>query len=489
MFKKLKELLIRGAYRLNLIKGIKSVTDKVDVSSEHYTTMQLWKDLYRGYCKDWHYVEYVTPAGPMNRTMSTLSMPKQVASKMATLIYNEKCEVNISDDAYDEYIKGVFAENKFNREFQTQLEYGFALGGLIAKGYIEDDKIKLSYVTADCFVPVTYDLQGRITEAVFINETQSADKKYTHLEWHLRTTTGYVIKNELYESQNREELGVKVPLSRLPQYADLSEEIGIDNISRPLFEYFKPNIANNFDMNSPLGISLYANALSTLRDLDTMYDSFKQEFKLGKKRIMVPTAAIKAVLDPETGVFKRYFDPKEEVYEAMDMGMDAEMFKDISMPLRVDEHISAINAQLKILAMQIGMSPGTFTFDASGLKTATEVVSENSETFRTKQSHETMVEAFIGGIVEIIGILSALTGKYMPPADYELTVQFDDSIAEDATAEATRQIMMVGAGLQSKVRAIMKVQGVSWEEAEVILQEIGGENATAPIEQVDMFGV
>lgn len=473
---------------MNLVKGIKSVTDKVDVSNEQYTHIETWKQLYRGYHPLYHTIKYVTPEGPKERVMHSLKMPKQVAQKMATLIYNEKCEVNISDEGYHEFMRQLLKANKFDSVFQTQLEYGFALGGLVAKGYIEDSRVRLNYVTADCFVPVTYDVQGSIREAVFVNETHSAQKKYTLLEWHLWRPEGYLIKNELYESDNREELGVKVPLNRLQQYADLDEETYVEGLDRPLFAYFKPNLANNFDFGSPLGISLFANAIDTLKDLDAAYDSFKQEFKLGRKRIMVPAYALKAVVDPETGKMKRYYDATDEVYEALNLD-DGEQFKDISMPLRVDEHISAINAYLKILAMQLGMSPGTFTFDESGLKTATEVVSQNDETFRTKQAHETMVEAFITEIVEILGVLSLANGDIQAIPEYELTVAFDDSIAEDSTAIANRQIMLVGAGLQSKVRAIMKVQKVSEEEAQLILSEVNQEQSAVMSAQVDMMGI
>lgn len=75
----------------------------------------------------------------------------------------------------------------------------------------------------------------------------------------------------------------------------------------------------------------------------------------------------------------------------MDIGdMDNSKIADISVEIRVEEHVSAINALLNILAMQIGFSSGAFTFDGTGVKTATEVVSEQSETFRTKKTMKIM---------------------------------------------------------------------------------------------------
>ena len=50
----------------------------------------------------------------------------------------------------------------------------------------------------------------------------------------------------------------------------------------------------------------------------------------------------------------------------------------------MEEHVAALNAFLSILCLQLGFSAGTFSFDSrGGLRTATEVVSENSKTFKT----------------------------------------------------------------------------------------------------------
>lgn len=51
-------------------------------------------------------------------------------------------------------------------------------------------------------------------------------------------------------------------------------------------------------------------------------------------------------------------------------------------------------------------------------------------------------------------------------------IAFEDSIAEDKQAEINKQTQLVAAGLQSKRRAIMKVHGVTEDEARIILLEI-----------------
>lgn len=434
-----------------------------------FQKIEIWKALYKGYYSEWHDVQYQTIDGPKQRRMFTLNMGKIVSSEMASLVYNEKCEISIDNETVSDFINSVFKQNKFDKKFQDYVEYMFAHGGMVIKPYVENDKIMLSFVTADCFIPISW-RNDTINEAVFPYEFKKRNKKYTHLEWHLWENGHYIIRNEVYESQNGVDLGVKVPLKNF--FPDLEEEVSIGNIKRPIFAYFKPNTANNIDIQSPLGISIFANALDTMKAIDTAFDSFHREFRLGRKRILVPAHMVKAVINPETGESHRYFDSTDETYEAFGAEQDDMEIKDISVELRVEEHIAAINALLNLFAMQTGFSSGTFTFDGQSMKTATEVVSEQSKTFKSKQSHENIIEAALQELIDSIVTMGELYGMISAPEEYEVTVSFDDSIAEDKGAEINQQTQLVAAGLQSKKRAIMKFQGVTEEEALEILNEI-----------------
>jgi A118 family predicted phage portal protein len=472
MWQKIISALRKGLIRIGLLKSIEKVTDHKDISQneEMFQKIEVWKALYKGYYSEWHDVQYQTIDGPKQRRMLTLNMGKIVSSEMASLVYNEKCEISIDNETVSEFIHEVFKHNKFDKKFQDYIEYMFAHGGMVIKPYVENDKIMLSFVTADCFIPISW-RNDTINEAVFPYEFKKRNKKYTHLEWHLWENGHYIIRNEVYESQSGVDLGVKVPLAQF--FPDLEEEVKIDGLNQPLFAYFKPNIANNIDLQSPLGISIFANALDTLKAIDTAFDSFHREFRLGRKRIIVPAYAVKTVIDPDSGKALRYFDSTDETYEAFAFGdMDKSEFKDVSVELRVEEHIAAINALLNLFAMQTGFSSGTFTFDGQSMKTATEVISEQSKTFKSKQSHENIIEEALQELIDSIVAMGVLYGMINAPEEYEVAVTFDDSIAEDKGAEINQQTQLVSAGLQSKKRAIMKVQGVTEEEALEIIQEI-----------------
>ena len=307
------------------------------------------------------------------------------------------------------------------------------------------------------------------------------------MEWNVFENGVYVIRNELYESRFNEELGQQIPLSTL--FPNLQPETRILNVERPFFVYIKPNTANNIDLYSPLGVSIYANALDTLRAIDTAFDSFEREFRLGKKRILVPASAIRNVVDPQTGAMTRYFDADDEAYEAFNFDENMNKVEDISVELRVEEHIAALNALLTHFGMQLGFSAGAFTFDSAGLKTATEIISENSKTFRTKQSHETLIEAGLQDLVKVIVNVAELYGIFSGPAEWETTVSFDDSIAEDKTANANYYLLLLGSGLISKSYALQKILGLTEEQAAAMIEQAIAENPP-PVEggSIDFFG-
>jgi A118 family predicted phage portal protein len=279
------------------------------------------------------------------------------------------------------------------------------------------------------------------------------------------------------------------------------EEETVVPVEESLFTYWRTPIANNLDDNSPLGMSIYGNALETLHALDICYDSFVREFRLGKKRIIVPARAVRTVVDPTTGALTRYFDASDETYEALASDTPDDLkIQDNSVELRVDEHIAAINAFLSILCLQTGFSAGTFTFDQhTGLKTATEVVSENSKTYKTIKTVQNQlrpaIEHLVRNIVDV-AILYGMTDEdgnsieRLAAPGYHVTITFDDGVTQDRQTNINEGVMLVGAGLLSKYTFLTDSkygQGLTPEQAEEELARIKQEGA-GNVDPLAIFG-
>lgn len=466
MFSAIRATIRRWAYKMGLLKNVDQKHFKdTAVSDEMEQAIAQWRDMYKGYYAPFHDTTYTTVDGnEHSHRMKSLGMAQVVSAELASLMFNERCSISLEDIPTDEYVNGVLDENSFTTNFQTNLEKMCALGGMAIKVYATEEEVLLGYASAEDFIPLAHN--GKIvTDGVFIaDRVKKDDRNYILLEFHTWEKETYVITNRLYESWDGIQLSTEVSLSTLEKYAELEPETRIEGLEEPLFVYMKLALPNMIDLNSPMGVSIFAKALDTLEAIDTKYDSFDREFRLGKKRIIVPASAVQAMPDID-GNQKRYFDVNDEVYEALNMDTGQEKFIDISTQLRVQEHVDAINSELELLSMRTGFSAGTFTFTSAGLKTATEVVSENSKTYRTRRQHLTAVEEGLKHLIRSILVLSDLYGFYHADPEQEITVNFDDSLSEDRDTNADYWIKLKTMGIAPNVMAIQKVLKVTEEEA------------------------
>ena len=227
-----------------------------------------------------------------------------------------------------------------------------------------------------------------------------------------------------------------------------------------------PNICNNVDLDSPLGISVYANSISQLKGCDLVYDSYMNEFVLGRKRILVPISMAKRQMQ-EDGVSAPYFDPNDTVYYMMpdDRNSDTHL-EQVDMSIRAQEHELGIQRSLDILSMKTGMGIGRYKFENGGVKTATEVISDKSDLYQNRQKNVIIVEAALVAMAQAVAFLDR------GAKNITVTIDFDDSVIEDTNATIDKNIKLVQAGLRSKLSAIVEINKCSEEEARKELERI-----------------
>lgn len=487
---------------------------------EYYTLfIFVWQAIYKGFYRAWHEVPLKTIRDPKGktRTLATMNAGKMACSQMARYVWNERCSITAGmasapeDDPLDGFLQYVLKDNRFGSAFGDLLEKSFALGGGALKEWVEipkdengndigEGKVRIGYTMASQFVPTAWD-NSKVTSGIFVSREARDGYYYTVVEWHHWDGTTYRITNDLYrqpikDAEPQNILGWWYPLDKV--YPLLSPDTTIEDVNQAFFQYVRPFGANYADDNSPLGMSIYAPALNTLHGLDIMFDSLQREFVLGKKRIIAPARSMKVSAGVNGSRPDRYFDADDEVWEALatDNPEDLKIY-DNSVDLRVEPHITGINGDLSILCAQIGFDPGTLSFDATkGLKTATEVISENSKTFGTVKAHENLLKDALVDMVHAIFDLAVRYGltwegktiESLIAGGYDVSVQFDDSIIEDKNAEINRGISLVGAGLLSKRKFMTDMLGYTPEDADKELKQIREEQRTNSVVVDRIFG-
>ncbi len=473
---------------MELYNNIASVLSKKNINlimGNMYDFMAIWEEWYRGSVNDFHYYKAQLADGTTcDCERLTMNMPKKTSEDISKLLWTEKTQINLSTQKATKKLWEVLnsKENSFTLNFPIFLEKGLAIGNGVLVEYKKQDKTIIDYINGNIFIPYKYTnsyINGMITISRFTDNSINGKKLYyTHITYHEFDGQEYKKYNELYKSKIENELGKETDFESM--FPDVINPY-IIKTDTPHFQIFKPNIANNLDMSSPLGISIFANSIDRFKSIDLKYDSFMNEFELGKKRIVVDSSALKAKVDatPDGKVrYVQYFDKNDKVYQAIS-GMENQPAKEIDFKLRTEEHINAINAELNWLSSNIGLGANFYKFDGSSISTKTikEVMSEHSEAFRTKEHHQIIVDNVIYDMVKAVCELEGIKTN-------SITIVHDDSIIEDKDSERISAQQEVGQGLRSKKDYLINVRGMNEEQAEKALQEIADEKQS----NAEMFG-
>ena len=134
------------------------------------------------------------------------------------------------------------------------------------------------------------------------------------------------------------------------------------------------------------------------------------------------------------------------------------------------EDFQAINDDLNYLSLKCGFGTERYRFDGAGAKTATEIISENSDMYRMLKKHETILEDVLKRLIRIIIRLGIVTGNTLDQ-NTDIVIDFDDSIIEDKGAERQQDRQDVSMGVMRHEEYRAKWYGETVEQAKKNLPE------------------
>lgn len=430
-------------------------------STGMYNYIADWSQWYSGnVAKFHHYTRTLTDGSKHKVERLTLGMAKKVCEDMAKLLWSEKAKIELDTPENTLKLWEVLdsKQNNLTVNLPAFIEKTLALGTGVLVEYKDSDNVLLDFIDADLILPMSYS-NSYISELATIDrsiEIEGEKKLWISLlTIHKFNGSEYTKEHKLYKSDAESNIGEEIDLSsKYPNLEPLVEY----KTDTPHFQVFRPNIVNNIDPSSPMGISIFANRLDNLKAVDLKYDCFYNEFKFGKKRILVDRSAVKGSVDPKTGQFVQYFDTDDATFMAIG-GMEQQPVKEIDFNLRTEDHISAINAELNYLSAGVGLGQDFYNFNGSNVaKTATEVISENSDTFRSKAHHEIILQDVLYDMVKSVCELADIKSK-------TINITFDDSVIEDKDAAARQALIEYNSGIIDKVEYFVRARGMDKETA------------------------
>lgn len=409
------------------------------INENWYELIDSWQTWYRGKT-DFHKYSVYNGKNRVGCERKSLGMPKQICEDKADLLLNEKVQIICE---HQEFLDGILEQNSFRTRASELVELMAASGTGAITQYIDNGKICLDFHSAECIYPLKW-RNRQITECLFV----AHEGDNFRLQWHLKTATGYVVQNELVDEDGNK----------------IADDLVQDwHTTEPMFQILKLNKANNIEPKNPMGLSAFANDIDKLKAIDIMYDSFVNEFDLGRKRIFVDGSLTH--IDIESGKGGPVFDRNDVVFYGIPEMDGQKPITESNMELRIEEHIQGIQVQLDMLGDSAGFGKGFYTFDGESVKTATEVISQNSKLYKKKQKDEILLGDALLQMTRSILELGGLTAD-------EITITFDDSIIEDTDAKANRALLEYNAGIIDRVEYYIRVYGYTEERAQELDQQI-----------------
>lgn len=394
-------------------------------------------------------------------------------------------DVPKGNTARAEYLETQY--KKLKKQIRKQIEYGIAKGGLVIKPYVvkneaEDAEttmdIEFDFIQADSFYPLAFDAAGNITEAAFVQTKFQDNMIYRRLEYHKWQNNTVQVINKAYktkdmqtikDSKSTDYLGTPIPLTDVPEWAELPEKTVIKNVSKPLFAYFKMPEANTIDTTSPLGVSGYSRAVSLIKDADMQYSRLLWEYEAGEMAIDIDRDALNFVQD----VGSKLGSMQSRLFRKVDLG-ESNTFVPYAPALRDTAYIQGLNSILMRIEDVTGLSRGTISDAAAEARTATELKILKQRSYQTNADIQQAIEDCLRDVIYIMDAYCSLY-EITAEGEYDVNFEWDDSIIVDVDMELQKRITLMQNGISNKLETRMWYFGETERQAKEALQQADAE--------------
>ena len=398
--------------------------------------------------------------------IKTINFAKAVCSETARLTMLAT-KITIDGSARAEWLQKQIDNVYF--KLRDWVEYGCAYGTVILK----PNGKGIDFVVPGNFI-VTDIENGEISGVVFVNQETVGKKHYTRLEYHRFINDVYAITNRCYVGDSANDTSKRIDIAKTP-WSDLLEESFIQNVDGPLYGVLKMPHANNVDVDSPMGLPIFSDAIEELKDLDIAYSRNSKEILDSKRTVLLDSDR----LLPSGGKVANtglYFKNQREQMGLPDYVKNVygngteDFYQEINPQLNTDTRLSGLNALLSQIGYKIGYSNGYFVFNEStGIQTATGVEAEQQRTIQFIKDVRDKVEGCLDRVIYALNVFADLY-DLAPVGVYEVTYDFGD-ITYNREDDRARWWGYVVSGKVPAWMFFVKFEGLSEEDAKAMVAE------------------
>ena len=363
--------------------------------------------------------------------LSRLNFGKRCCSDDANLC--EVLEINAGDGEQGDFVNDVLAKSEFNTQYRKQLEKTSADGTtacyirldnatFMDNNSVQGGAIRLNYVEADAFMPLTVE-NDIVIEAAFSGSTLVKGKKQTTLVLFIMGDNGmYTAETHIFDDKGNE-------------LRDLETIVQLGDV-KP-FAVMRNAEVNNLDDMEGYGLPKLRNAIPVLKVVDLCYNVLFSDLDKAEKIILVNELLCefdkdgKPKLTPEQ---KKLF-----VFTGEKLPEEKSMIQEYNPEIRIEQVTKAFELALSLLSMSFGYGTKKYSFENGQITTATEYVGERQDQMQELNRQRQEAIRYIRDIcLAVMWFANTFQGKSFN-LDQEILVDFDDSYITDREAELERK--------------------------------------------------
>lgn len=349
------------------------------------------------------------------------------------------------------------------------VEYAAATGGMIAKPYYSGGDIGIEYVPADAFLPIGFDMSGRVNAAVFMQEVRRGKTVMRRYECHVMTSQGPRVLNFAYQSSGQGGTETRMALGSHEPWADIIEDASFYGIDFPLFGYFRVPGANIIAPRSHIGASVFAKAVNHIKEADEQWARISWEFAAKEAAIDVNETMLKRGADGKASLPQG----KDRLYRryAVDTGINDKAFYEVYSPnIREQSYFYALNEIKREIERDCSLSFGTLSNVNNVEKTASEIKASKQRSYAAVSDMQKKLQFCLTDAVRAMDATATFYGL-APRGDYGMRFEWDDSIIVDTAEEGAVRMQEVAAGLIRPEVYLAWRYGVSEEAAQAMMPQ------------------
>lgn len=419
------------------------------------------------------YKLYTNQAPWLGDSVKSLNLPAFISSELARQILLElKWSITGKNEAANkraEYLKTEF--EKLLPILRHKLEQGCAAGGMTIKPYTKDGHLFFDFTMDWSLYPVAFDDDGNMSDVIFRDMIIEGKTIYNRLERHTVLNGDSVrITQRAFKSTVKDSIGVSIPLTDVPQWAELAPDAIVKNTGGQMFGWFKVAAANNIDPDSPMGASCFAKAQGTIEQADRQYSRLLWEFEGSELAIDVDPTALRP-RKTEGGMWEM---PKlnQRLFRAVDVEQhDHDLYNVYSPAIRDANLVNGLNQLYMRIEDQCGLARGTIADPNVDARTATELTIVRQRSYATVADNQAALERCLRDVIRVMDVYASMYGL-APAGEYDVSFTWDDSIITGTMQELNERLALLNAGMMGKVEFRQWYFGETKEQAETALAAI-----------------